>query len=87
MVCSTENFQENNKMFTYEWLGTPTESGIRPVLQRRSLQSTNSLKAAVAYAQTELKKKEVFARGQQTYGIRIFNNDSILVWTGNIDDA
>jgi hypothetical protein len=74
-------------MFTYEWLGTRTESGIRPVLQRRSSQSTNSLKAAVIYAQTELKKKEIFAGGQQTYGIRILNNDSILVWAENIDDA
>ena len=74
-------------MFTYEWLGMPTESGIRPILQRRSLQSAENLKAAVAYAQTELKKKEVFARGQQTYGIRVLNNDSVLVWAENIDDA
>ncbi len=74
-------------MFTYEWLGMPTESGIRPILQRRSLQSAENLKAAVAYAQTELKKKEVFARGQQTYGIRVLDNDSVLVWAENIDDA
>jgi hypothetical protein len=74
-------------MFTYEWLGMPTESGIPPVLRRSFLQSMDSLDAAVAYASAELKKKEVFAGGQQTYGIRIFNNDSILVWAGNINDV
>jgi hypothetical protein len=71
-------------MFTYEWLGRASESGIPPVL-RRSMLSSNNLKAAIAHAKTELKKKEVFAGGQ-TYGVRILNNDSILVWTGNIDD-
>jgi hypothetical protein len=87
MVRCAENVQENNKMFTYEWLGIPTESGIPPVLRRFSLQSMDSLDAAVAYANAELKKKEVFASGQQTNGIRILNNDSILVWVGSVNDA
>jgi hypothetical protein len=72
-------------MFTYEWLGRPSASGIPPVL-RRSMLSSNSLNAAVAHAKTELKKKEDFAGGE-TYGVRIFNNDSVLVWAGNINDV
>ena len=31
-------------------------------------------------------KKEIFATGQ-TYGVRILDNNSVLVWTGNIDDT
>ncbi len=73
-------------MFTYEWLGMPSESGIQPVLRRSAL-SSNSLKTAIAHARTELSKKEIFAGGQQTYGIRVLNNDSVLVWTGSVYDA
>jgi hypothetical protein len=73
-------------MFTYEWLGLPSESGIQPVLRRSTL-SSNDLKAAIDHARTELKKKEVFAGGQQTYGIRVLNNDSVLVWIGSINDV
>ena len=72
-------------MFTYEWLGMPSESGIRPVLHR-SMISSNDLKAVITRAETELKKKEIFASGQ-TYGVRILDNDSILVWAGNISEA
>ncbi len=72
-------------MFTYEWLGMPSESGIQPVLHR-SMISSNDLKAVITRAEAELKKKEIFASGQ-TYGVRILDNDSILVWTGNINEA
>jgi hypothetical protein len=85
MVCFAENVQENGKMFTYEWLGRPSESGIPPVL-RRSMLSSDSLKAAITHAKVELKKKEAVAAGE-TYSVRIFNNDSVLVWTGNINDV
>jgi hypothetical protein len=72
-------------MFTYEWLGRPSESGVPPVL-RRSILSSDSLKAAITHAKIELRKKETFLP-RETYGVRILNNDSILVWTGNINDV
>ncbi len=72
-------------MFTYEWLGMPSESGIQPVLHR-SMISSNNVKAVITHAKTELKKKENFANGQ-TYGVRIFDNNSILIWTGTINDV
>jgi hypothetical protein len=72
-------------MFTYEWLGRPSESGVPPVLRRSTL-SSDSLKAAIAHAKIELRKKETFT-AHQTYGVRILDNDSILVWTGNINDV
>ncbi len=72
-------------MFTYEWLGMPSESGIQPVLHR-SMISSNDLEAVIARAESELMKKETFASGQ-TYGVRILDNDSILVWAGNINEA
>lgn len=84
MVCFGENIQEYNKMFTCEWLGMPSESGIQPVLDR-SVISSPSLKAAIADARSELKTKAIFPAGQ-TYGIRILNNDSVLVWTWNINE-
>ena len=84
MVFFGENVQEYSVMFTHEWLGRPSESGI-PAVLRRSMLSSNSLKAAITHAKTELKKKETFAAGE-TYGVRIFNNDSVLVWTGNVND-
>ena|SRR5271165_3276135 len=74
-----------NKMFTYEWLGAPTESGIPRVLNR-SISTSSNLKEAIAHAKTELKKKE-FLRAGQTSGVRILNNESVLVWTRNIDDV
>jgi hypothetical protein len=72
-------------MFTYEWLGLPSESGIQPVLRRSTL-SLRSIEVAIAHAKTELKKKEAYA-GKQTYGIRVLNNHHVLVWTGNIEDS
>ena len=72
-------------MFTYEWLGLPSESGIQPVLHR-SVTSSRNLQAVIAHAKTEVQKKEIFATGQ-TYGVRILDSDSVLVWTGNLDDS
>ena len=69
-------------MFTYEWLGLPSESGIQPVLHR-SVTSSRNLQAVIAHAKTELQKKEIFETGQ-TYGVRILDSDSVLVWTGNL---
>ena len=71
-------------MFTYEWLGMPSESGIQPVLHRSMILS-NDLKAVITRAEGQL-KKETLASGQ-TYRVRILDNDSILVWTGNINGA
>jgi hypothetical protein len=72
-------------MFTLEWLGLPSESGIQPVLHR-SVTSSRNLHAVIAHAKDELQKKEIFVNGH-TYGIRILDNNSVLVWTGNIDEA
>jgi len=55
-------------MFTLEWLGLPSESGIQPVLQRSA--TSSHLQAVIARAKNELQKKEIFATGQ-TYGVRI----------------
>jgi hypothetical protein len=71
-------------MFTYEWLGMPSESGIPPVLDR-SVTSSSNLKAAIDHAKSVLKDKTVFPAGQ-TYGVRILDNDSVLVWTWDIND-
>ena len=80
-------------MFTYEWLGRPSESGIPPVLDRSilaelyaSLISMADLETAIAHAKSLLERKVVFPAGQ-TYGVRILNNDSVLVWIGSADDA
>jgi len=83
MVCSAENLRENT-MFTYEWLGMPTESGIPRVLGR-SMTSEANLNAAIAHAK-ELLKSPVALSAGEPYGIRVLNNDSVLVWTGNIGD-
>ena len=72
-------------MFTYELLSMPTESGIHRVLGR-SMASGTDLKAAIAQAKTLLKSQSVLSGGE-TFAIRILDNDSILVWTGNINDA
>ncbi len=73
-------------MFTYEWLGMPSESGVPPVLERSLIPST-SIRAAITHAKSELKKKVIFpSSGQKTYGVRILDNDSILVWVGSIND-
>ena len=72
-------------MFTFEWLGRPSESGIQPVLHR-SVTSSRNLQAVIARAKNELQKKEIFTTGQ-AYGIRVLDNNSVLVWTGNIDNA
>ena len=78
---------EENAMFTYEWLARPSESGIPRVLDR-SVTSSTSLKAAIADAKSVLRKENVFPPGKpKPYGVRILNNDSVLVWTGNINDA
>lgn len=72
-------------MFTYEWLGRPSESGIPPVLDR-SIISMTDLETAIAHAKSLLERKVVFPAGR-TYGVRILNNDSVLVWIGSADDA
>ncbi len=71
-------------MFTYEVLGMPTESGIPRVLDR-SMTSETDLKAAIVQAKILLKNPVAFRAGEP-YGIRILDNDSVLVWTGHIDD-
>jgi hypothetical protein len=71
------------RMFTYEWLGMPSPSGILPVLDR-SVTASTSLKAAITDAKSQLKKKAIFPAGQ-TYGVRILNNNSVLVWAWDID--
>jgi len=74
-------------MFTYEWLGRPSERGIPRVVDR-SVTSSTSLKAAIADAKSVLRKENVFPPGEpKPYGVRILNNDNILVWHGNIDDV
>ena len=69
-------------MFTLEWLGLPSESGIQPVLHH-SVTSSRNLQAVIAHAKTELQKKEIFATGH-TYVVRILDNNSVLVWTGTL---
>ena len=87
MASFAENVQENigEPMFTYEWLGLPSESGIQPVLHR-SVTSSRNLQEVITRAKTELQNKEIFATGQ-TYGVRILDKDSVLVWTENINDS
>jgi hypothetical protein len=83
VVYSAENLRENT-MFTYEWLGMPTESGIPRVLGR-SMTSEANLTAAIARAK-ELLKSPIALSAGEPYGIRVLNNDSVLVWTGNVGD-
>ena len=71
-------------MFTYEWLGLPTESGIQPVLDR-SATLTNSLTTAVDQAKMQLNRKSIFRAGE-ICGVRIFDYNHTLVWAGNISD-
>ena len=85
MVFWAENFQENNKMFTYEWLGMPTESGLSRVIDR-SVISATSQKKAIAHAKALLRDAATFRTGKP-YAVRVLNNDSILIWTGTIHDA
>lgn len=72
-------------MFTYELLGMPTESGIHRVLNR-SMTSETDLDIAIVQAKNLLKTQAVLVAGEP-YAIRILNNDSVLVWTGNINNA
>ncbi len=72
-------------MFTYEWLGLPTESGIRKVIDR-SVLSTADPKTAIAHAKDLLKGPVTFL-GKKPNAVRVLNNDSVLVWTGTVDDA
>jgi hypothetical protein len=72
-------------MFTLQWLGMASQSGIQPVLHRSMIQS-NDVRAAIVRAKDELKKKETFAKGQ-TYAVRVLDNESVLVWTGTIHDV
>jgi hypothetical protein len=83
MLCEERKGEQS--VFTYEWLGVPSESGVRPVLDR-SFTSSTSLKAAIAHAKSSLKEKTIFPAGQ-TYGVRILNNDSVLVWVWDVNDA
>ncbi len=85
MVYSHENIQEYNKVFTYEWLGMPTESGIPRVMERSMTSGTDS-KAAIAHAKNLLRSRIPLPAGEP-YGIRILDNDSVLIWSGNIYDA
>jgi hypothetical protein len=72
-------------VFTFEWLGRPSESGI-PKILNRSMTSQTSPKAAIAHAKELLKSQTTLPTGTP-YGVRVLNNDSVLVWTGNIDDT
>ena len=45
-------------MFTFEWLGRPSESGIQPVLHR-SVTSSRNLQAVIAHAKNELQKSQL----------------------------
>jgi hypothetical protein len=76
---------EQTKMFTYQWLGRSTESGVPPILDQSTI-SSKSLETAIAHAKHQLKKKIVFAAGE-TYSVRVFDNNSVLVWVGNIDNV
>ncbi len=68
--------EQESSMYTYEWLGVPSQSGIRPILDR----SVNS------HAKSVLKEKTPFPVGP-TYGVRILNNDSVLVWAWDVSDG
>jgi hypothetical protein len=72
-------------MFTYEWLGMPSECGVSRVLDRSITSQTNP-NTAIAHAKTLLKGQMVFPAGKP-YAVRVLNYDSILVWTGTIHDA
>ncbi len=85
MVCFMENVQEYNEMFTYEWLGMPSESGTSRVIDR-SMTSMTDTKAAVAHAK-HLLKGPVTSPAGKPYAVRVFDNNSILIWTGTIHDA
>jgi len=63
----------------------PTESGVRRVLNRSTTPETD-LKIAIAQAKNLLKSQIAFPAGEP-YAIRVFDNASVLVWIGNIDDA
>ena len=81
----SKNIQENIQVFTYEWLGIPTESGIPRIIDR-SVTSTTDPKTAIAHAKHLLKGTTTFL-GKKPYAVRVFDNDSVLVWTGTADDA
>ena len=72
-------------MFTYEWLGMPSESGLSHVIDR-SLTSMTSQQKAIAHAKALLRGPATFPAGKP-YAVRVLNNDSILIWTGTIYDA
>ena len=72
-------------MFTYEWLGLPTESGAFRVIDR-SKTSTTDTKAAITHARHLLKGPVRFPAGKP-FAVRVLDNNSILVWTGTIHDA
>ncbi len=72
-------------MYTYEWLGVPSQSGIRPILDR-SVNCSPDLKSAISHAKSVLKEKTPFPVGP-TYGVRILNNDSVLVWAWDVSDG
>jgi hypothetical protein len=85
MVCSAENFQENNNMFTYEWLGMPSECGLSRVIDRSITSATNPQKA-IAHAKALLRGSATLPAGKP-FAVRVLNNASILIWTGTIHDA
>jgi hypothetical protein len=72
-------------MFTYEWLGMPSESGIRPVFYR-SVTWSRSPTAAIAHAKNLLKGPVTFPTGKP-HAVRVLDKDSILIWTGTAHDA
>jgi hypothetical protein len=72
-------------MFTYEWLGMPSDSGLSPVIDR-SVTTMTSQQKAIAHAKALLKGPSTFPAGKP-YAVRVLNNDSILIWTGTIYDA
>jgi len=72
-------------MFTYEWLGMPSESGLSRVIDR-SVTSATSQEKAIAHAKALLRDMATFPAGKP-HAVRVLNNDSILIWTGTIHDS
>jgi hypothetical protein len=81
-----EKIQENNKVFTYEWLGMPLENGDIPRVLDRTVTSQSNPRAAISHAKNLLKGPLTFRAGKP-YAVRVLNNDSILIWTGTVHDV
>jgi hypothetical protein len=86
MVSFVENIQENNEVFTYEWLGMPSEIGDIPRVLDRTMTSQSNPRAAITHAKNLLKGPLIFPAGKP-YAVRVLNNDSILIWTGTVHEV